>query len=243
AVVPAGATLVLAGDADPAALRAALEDAFQGWSGGEEAAEIPPLPEQADARLVLVNRPGSKQANLTISQAIALQPTDPDYVALLVANQILGGSATSRLFLNLRVAKGFTYGAYSRPTVFEKGLLWTANAEVRNQFAAPALEEMRKEIARMRDELAPAETLEAAKRYLAGIFLIKLSSIDYAADTLAGYERNRQAAERELATYLERLNALTPEDVRRAAQTYWTPDKMATVVVGDEASLRPVLQP
>lgn len=243
ALAAGGATLVLAGDADPVALRAQLEAAFAGWEGASESIETPALPAQGAARLALVDRPGSKQANLTVSQMITLSPTDPDYLAFLVMNQILGGSATSRLFVNLRVDKGYTYGAYSRPQVLEKGILWTASAEVRNEVAAPALAEMRKEIAGMRDGLVTEQALGAVKRYLAGLFLLKLSSIDYQADSLAGYERNKQSAEREMATYLERLNALTPEDIRRVARLYLDPSKMVTVAVGDENALRPALAP
>ncbi|UPT74637.1 MAG: insulinase family protein [Elusimicrobiota bacterium] len=242
AYVPGGATLVLTGDADPAALRAQLESAFAGWSGAASAASVPPARAGA-ARTALVDRAGSKQANLTISQALDLTPSDPDYLAFSVMNQMLGGSATSRLFVNLRVDKGYTYGAYSRPQALEKGILWTASAEVRNEVAAAALAEMRKEIAGMRDGLVDEKQLAAVKRYLAGLFLLRLSSIDYTADSLANYERNKQSAERELATYVERLNALTPADLRRVARKYLDPEKMVTVVVGDEAALAPQLRP
>ncbi len=241
--VPDGATLTLTGDADPAALRAQLEAAFAGWTGASAAPRIPDLPAQGPARTALVDRAGSKQANLTVSQAVDLKPTDPDYLAFSVMNQILGGSATSRLFVNLRVKNSYTYGAYSRPQALEKGLLWTATAEVRNEVAAAALAEMRKEIAGMRDGLVDERQLEAVKRYLAGLFLLRLSSIDYAADSLAGYERNKQSAERELATYVERLNALTPADIQRVARRYLDPEKMVTVVVGDEKALAPQLRP
>jgi len=238
ALAAGGATLVLTGDADPVALRAQLETAFAGWTGHSSAAAAPELPAQGEARLALVDRPGSKQANLTISQMLELKPTDPDYLAFLVMNQILGGSATSRLFVNLRVNKGYTYGSYSRPQVLKQGILWTASAEVRNEVAAPALAEMRKEIAGMRDGLVDEKTLGAVKRYLAGLFLLKLSSIDYAADSLAGYERNGQSAERELASYLARLDALTPDDNPRVALKHIHPAKMVTVAVGDASALR-----
>ncbi|MEQ1918540.1 MAG: pitrilysin family protein [Elusimicrobiota bacterium] len=241
ALAAGGATLVLAGDADPLALRAALEAAFAGWTGDASNAEVPGIPAQGEARLALVDRPGSKQANLTVSQMIDLKPTDPDYLAFIVMNQMLGGSATSRLFVKLRVEKGYTYGSYSRPQILEKGVLWTASAETRNEVAALALTDMKNEIAGMRDGLVSEQSLGAVKRYLAGLFLLKLSSIDYQADALSGYERNKQSAEREMASYLERLNALTPEDIRRVAQKYLDPSKMVTVVVGDEASLRAAL--
>ncbi|PIR18975.1 MAG: hypothetical protein COV48_04570, partial [Elusimicrobia bacterium CG11_big_fil_rev_8_21_14_0_20_64_6] len=116
--------------------------------------------------------------------------------------------------------------------------LWTATAETRNEVAAPALAEMRKEIAGMREGLVSEQTLGAVKRYLAGLFLLKQSSIDYSAATLAGYERNKQSAEKEMASYLARLDALTPEDIRRVARKYLNPEKMVTVVVGDETALR-----
>jgi zinc protease len=93
----------------------------------------------------------------------------------------------------------------------------------------------------MRDEDVPEATLAAVKRYLAGVFLLKNSSIDYQADVLSSYERTGRSPERELATYLERLNALTPADIRRVAQRYLDPAKMATVVVGDEKTLKPAL--
>lgn len=234
---PDGATMVVTGDADPAALRAQLEAAFAGWNAPSAAADVPALPAAKPASTSMVDREGSKQANLTIAQAIALKPTDPDWLAFSVMNHILGGSATSRLFLNLRVDKGYTYGSYARAQALGRGTLWTATAETRNEVAAPALAEMRKEIARMRDEDVPEATLAAVKRYLAGIFLLKNSSIDYSADSLSAYARDGRVAERELATYLQRLNALTPADIRRVAQKYLDPETMATVVVGDKKAL------
>ncbi|MDX6768611.1 MAG: pitrilysin family protein, partial [Elusimicrobiota bacterium] len=240
---PNGATLVLTGDADPAVLRAELEAAFAGWSGPAAAVAVPAVPASRAARLALVDRPGSKQANLSVAQAVALTPGHPDWLAFLVMNQILGGSATSRLFVNLRVDKGYTYGSYSRPQPLSRGTLWTATAEVRNEVAGPALEEIRKEIRRMRDEPVSAEQLAAVKRYLAGLFLLKNSSIDYAADSLASYERNGQDAEAELASYLARLEALTPEDLQRVARLYLDPETMVTVVVGDAPALEGRLSP
>ena len=238
---PQGATLVVTGDAEPAALRAQLESAFAGWTAPSAAVAVPPLPAAGPGRESLVDREGSKQANLTIAQVVDLRPSDADWLAFSVMNHILGGSATSRLFLNLRVDKGYTYGSYASAQALDRGALWTATAETRNEVARPALDEMRKEISRMRDEDVPEETLSAVKRYLAGVFLLKNSSIDYQAGVLSSYERTGRSPERELATYLERLNALTPADIRRVAQRYLDPSKMATVVVGDAQTLKPAL--
>jgi zinc protease len=241
ALSPAGATLVVTGDADPVALRARLEAAFARWNAPSAAAPAPALPAKTPSPLSIVDREGSKQANLAIAQAIPLKPGDPDWLAFAMMNQILGGSATSRLFLNLRVDKGYTYGAYARAATLSRGALWTASAEVRNEVAAASLTEMRKEIARMRDEDVSEETLASVKRYLAGLFLLRNSSIDSQADSLSAYERDGRVAETEMATYLDRLNALTPADIRRVARTYLDPEKMATVVVGDAKTLTPAL--
>ncbi len=210
ALSPAGATLVVTGDADPAALRAQLEAAFAGWNAPASAEEAPPLPAQNPGRPSLVDREGSKQANLTIAQAIALKPSDPDWLAFSVMNHILGGSATSRLFLNLRVDKGYTYGSYASAQALDQGTLWTATAETRNEVARPALDEMRKEILRMRDEDVPEATLAAVKRYLAGVFLLKNSSIDYQADVLLVVRAHRPLAgarARDLSRAPERADA------------------------------------
>ncbi|NNN07309.1 MAG: insulinase family protein [Elusimicrobia bacterium] len=243
ALSPRGATLVITGDADPADLRAQLESALAGWTAPAADAAVPPVPERAPAPLSLVDRPGSKQASLTVAQSVPIGPGHPDWPAFQVMNQILGGSATSRLFVNLRVKRGFTYGAYSRAQTLGRATLWTASAEVRNEVAAPALTEMRAEIARLRDEDVSPGTLAEVKRYLAGVFLLKNESIGYQADQIAAYERAGLPAQDEIASYLRRLDALTPADIRRAARLYLDPSKMATVVVGDERALRPVLAP
>jgi zinc protease len=242
ALAPEGATLVVTGDADPVALRAQLEAAFAGWNAPASETEAPALPAAKPAALSLVDREGSKQASLAIAQAIDIKPGDADWLAFSVMNHLLGGGASGRLFLNLRVDKGYTYGAYSRAQALDAGTLWTASAETRNEVAGAALDEMRKEIAHMRDADVSEETLAAAKKYLAGIFLLKNASIDYQADSISAYERDGRSPERELATYLERLNALTPADIRRAAQRYLDPAKMATVVVGDAKTLKPALE-
>jgi predicted Zn-dependent peptidase len=243
ALSPHGATLVITGDAEPAALRAQLEAALAGWTAPAANEAIPAPAPRTPAPLSIVNRDGSKQASLAIAQTVAIGPGHADWLAFQVMNQILGGSATSRLFVNLRVRHGYTYGSYSSAQALGRATVWTASAEVRNDVAAPALAEMRREIARMRDEDVPPETLAAVKRYLAGVFLLRNESIGYEADSIAAYARNGQSPSDELATYLRRLDALTPADIRRVARLYLDPSRMATVAVGDEQALRPALAP
>jgi predicted Zn-dependent peptidase len=236
-LAPRGATLTVAGDVDASALQAQLERALSGWTGGAAPASLPAVPAAAPAPITLVDRPGSTQANLVIAKALPLKSTDPDFLALQMANQLLGGSATSRLFLNLRVDKGYTYGSYSSLDPRSRTVVFTAEAQVRNEVAAPALSEMRKELARLRDQPVSAKELDDAKALLAGRFMMRLSSSDRFADWLAQVLKEGRDPSRELKTFLARLRALTPEDIQRVARKYLDPAGMATIAVGDAASI------
>lgn len=232
-VTPAGARLVLTGALDAEQARPMLERALSGWTGAAAARPPAALCAPASGSFALVDRPGSTQANLVVGQTVPLAPGDEDYVAFQVMNQLLGGSATSRLFVNLRVERGYTYGAYSCAEAHRAGLVWSAEAQVRNEVAQPALDELRKEIARMRQEPVPEQQLAAVKRYLAGIFLLRLASLDRVADFLRDLSAQGRDPRRALADYIGRLDRLAPEDVQAAARRYLEPEKMTTVVVGD----------
>ncbi|MBI4347627.1 MAG: insulinase family protein [Elusimicrobia bacterium] len=241
AYAPKGSTLVITGDLDPDEVRELLEDTLKGWKGEAPAAAASTPKESGEARLAFVERPGSEQANLTISQTVPLTREDPDFLPFLVMTHILGGTSTSRLFLNLRIDKGYTYGSYAGAMPKGDGLLWVVNAETRNEVALAALGEMRKEIARMRDEAVPAEVLERTKKNLAGRFAIQLASLSGVANRVAALENQGVDAAKELESYIRRLEALTPQDIQRVARRYLRPDRLVTVAVGDPDALAPRL--
>lgn len=234
---PRAAHLVLVGDLAQDEARAILEESFAGWSGEAPPPEPPPLPAPRPARLLLVDRPGSSQANLTVAQTVALTPRHPDYQAFAVMNHLLGGGSTSRLFLNLRVEKGYTYGAYSHFYSLRRGLLWAAQAETRDEVARASVREMLLEVRRLREDPVPETILEAARRHLGGLFAIRLASMDHTADLLWKLEFDGLDPARELADALDRLRALTPQDILNAAGRYLDPARMVTVAVGDQAAL------
>ena len=240
---PGRATLVLIGDLDPDELGPMLEDALGGWKGGASASGLPALPDSGGSRWVIVDRPSSPQANIVLAQSTTLTPKDTDFLAFSVMNHLLGGSSNARLFKNLRGEHGYTYGSYSRIAALGRGSRWEATAETRNEVVLPAIQEMMKEIRRMRDEPVPAETLESAKRYLAGVFQMRLSAMDKTADYFQQLAVQGRDPKDVLDNYLRRLQALTPEDIQRAARTYLDPDKVVGVIVGDRSVLEPVLGP
>ena len=237
------ASLVLVGDIDPEQAKRMLERSLGKLASSGRTGEVPAIPEAGAARTIFVDRPGSVQANILVGASIDIDSKHPDYMALVVMNQILGGPSTARLFVNLRVQHGYTYGAYSSLSPFSRGQLWAANTEVRNEVLRESLKELSYEIRRMSAEPVPAETLEETRRFVAGNYMIRLATLDKTADYLAQLKRDGKDPEEEIRTYLAQLNALTPADIQRVARLYLDPTKMVTVIVGDKASLEPMLAP
>ncbi len=237
---PSGATLVLAGPLGVDETKAMLERALGGWRGELPRKPLPPLPAARPGRVDFLDRPGSQQVNLTIAQWVPLTVHDDDFLIFQIATHILGGSATARLFTKLREEKGYTYGSYAGAGARELGALWSATAETRPEVAQLALDAMRAEIARLREQpIDPAE-LANAKRFLAGQFLMQLASMD----RVAGFVDRRLFEGRDparvAAQFVKRLDALTPEQVRQAARAYLAPDRMLVVAVGDAKTLAPL---
>jgi zinc protease len=239
---PSGGHLVLVGDLDAGAARAALEKGFAAWSAGTPPPEPPPLPGHGAARTVLVDRPGSAQASLIVAHTSKLTPHDPDYLAFIAANHVLGGTANSRLFENLRTRRGFTYGAYSSLEVYGRGTVWSAGADVRPDAAAAALDEIRLEAERLLATPVPADVLASSKRHLAGLFLMRLAALDRVAGYLAAVVESGRDPAVVMGTYQERLAAVTPESALAAARSHLDPARFVRVVVGDAKVLRPILK-
>jgi zinc protease len=239
---PDAARLMLVGDADPAALRDVLEEAFVHWTRGAPAPPPPPPPLRPAARTDIVERPGGGTF-VMLGQAVPIGPAHPDYLACIVANELLGGGSTlSRLHQNLRIDKGYTYySLYSQLRPFGEGFLWVVWAGVRAAVAAATFEEMRHEIARLRDELVPLPTLDVIKRYVSGRFLLRRASLEAQADSLANFARDGQDAAYEFATCDDRLAALTPDHIRDVARRCLDPARMITVVAGESAPIEALL--
>ena len=207
----------------------------------DAAPEPPVLPDYGRARLALVDRTGSAQASLILAQTIAAHPNDPDYMSLVLANHVLGGTANSRLFENLRTRRGYTYGAYSSLELYTRGSVWSASADCRTEVARPALEEMLSEVRRLREEKISVEALDNSRRHLRGLFLMRLSSLDRVAGYLAAVAESGRDPRETIAQYEARLAAATPETALAAVRSRFDMDKLITVVVGDASALKPAL--
>lgn len=232
--------LYVAGRFDPAAVEAAIRDAFAAWERG-----TPPAPPNATARteraVHLINRPAAVQSTIFLGMPV-VDPSSPDYQALRVTDALLGGSFSSRITTNIREDKGYTYSPGSQIGVFPRTAFWVQTADVTTNVTGASLKEIFYEIDRLRAEAPPTDELRGIQNFLAGIFVLQNS-------TRAGIINQLQFAELHglgddyLNTVVSRVMAVTPADVQRIAQTYFDPAKIAIVVVGDEQQIAEQVAP
>jgi zinc protease len=176
--------------------------------------------------------PNAVQSEIAVESLVDLKMSSPDYLAALVTNQILGGGGEGRLFLNLREDKGYTYGSYSRlgndkyaPSRF------MATASVRNAVTDSSVVELLKEIDRIIKEPVTAEELANTKEKYIGNFIMALER----PETIAGYALNIETEglpKDFYKTYLERINAITIEEVQAAAKKYFSTENARVVIAG-----------
>jgi len=240
-LAPQNTILGIVGDITPAEVLPKLKAAFAAWKKTDYKPVQPPnAPPNPELHVAIVNRPGSVQTNIVMGN-VGVDRRSPDYFAMNVMNQVLGGGSAARLFNNLREDKGYTYGAYSN---FSAGMLpgpWQANSEVRTDVTEGAMREFFNELRRMREEKVPAGELEEKKRLVVASFALSLES----PATLLNYAMLRKdynLPEDYWDTYPAKIAAVTAEDVQRVAQKYLTLDNIQIVAVGDATKIKTVLE-
>ena len=226
------AYMVVIGDITVKDAKKKLTKALKSWN----AAEVPShsydktsVPEAG--RIVMVDKPSAVQSVVWLGNVIDLPQGHPDIEPLRVANQILGGGMSGRLFTNLREDKAFTYGAYSNFGVDQLNSTFGASAKVRNEVTDSAIVEFLYEIGRMRTEEVSEEDLVAAKASLSGAFGRSLESTSSAANFALNIARYGLSTDY-YNNYLARLEAVTAEDVMRVAKEYMKTDNLTISVVG-----------
>ncbi|HEY0657056.1 MAG TPA: pitrilysin family protein, partial [Pyrinomonadaceae bacterium] len=240
--IPNDATFIIVGDVEVESLVKEIEDKFGEWQKGSKAnVNLPDLPNRAERTLTIVDRPGSAQSNIVLS-SLAFERTNPDYFPFLVMNQILGAGASSRIFMNLREEKGYTYGAYTRTDTKRLAGDFEATAEVRTAVTGDSLREFFYELNRIRDEAVTDEELQDAKNFLTGVFPIRAETQEGLTNLIVS-QQLYDLPDDYLQTYREKVNAVTLADIQRVAKTYLMPDKIAMVVVGDAEEILKQVKP
>jgi predicted Zn-dependent peptidase len=230
--VPDQAIIAVSGDISMAAARKAIDTRLAGWKKAGAAAPVlaDPAP-LGTTKISFVARPNSVQTNLIVGTQ-SLTRTSPDYDALQVMNEILGGGPTGRLFIVLREEKGYTYGAYSFFSAMKYRGQWSASTEVRNAVSEDAFKDLMAEIAKLRDEPVTAKELEAKKRGMIASFALSLENPQGVLNnhvTRYIYQLPVDYWDR----YPERISAITAEQVQQMAKKYLDPARLQIVAVGD----------
>jgi zinc protease len=233
---PGNALLVMVGDFAPREMLAQIEKAFGAWpSGPVEEAPNPPLPELQGRRVYLVHLPGAVQAQILVGNR-AITRRHPDWLRLTLANSIYGGAFNSRLVMNIREQKGYTYSPRSGAHPLRNHGYFSIGAAVRNDVVAATLTEIFYEIDRMRSTPVGEEELTDARTYVTGVFSLGLATQDGLAGQLATTTLEK-LPEDFLETYRDRVLNLTATDVLDAAQKYFDSAHAQIVIVGDRAQI------
>jgi zinc protease len=236
------AVLLVAGDVQRQSILEQVERLFGNWQPGKLIGDNFPAPPKRTSRSAyIIDRPGSAQTNIVIANE-GITRTSPDYFPLLVMHTVLGANASSRLFMNLREEKGYTYGAYSSLDARRTAGTFRATAEVRTPVTGASLKEFFYELNRIRNEPVSEKEIADAKSYLTGVFPIRLETQEGLVDQLVQIKMF-DLPEDYLEIYRNRIQEVTIPQVQEVARKYVTPDKAAIVIVGDGAQLADQVKP
>ena len=231
---PNNAYIVVIGDVDYKEVKKSIIEKFSSW---KKAKNIEYLTPEFTSNVELsqfnfIDLPTATQSSISITNNVDLKMNDEDYFAALITNNILGGGGEGYLFKNLREDKAYTYGAYSSLGSNRYGVeRFKAGAKVRNIVTDSAVTEIVNEIVRIRTELVDAQLLKNAKAKYVGNFIMRLER----PQTVANYALNiklNNLPEDFYETYLEKINAVTQDDVKRVANRFFDIGRSRIIIVG-----------
>jgi zinc protease len=235
---PGNALLLLVGDFDSAAMMAAAEKVFGNWTGEKPQAKAVLAPANPRGRRVyLVHVPGAVQTQI-LAGCHAITRKHQDWVKLGLTNSLFGGAFNSRLVMNIREDKGYTYSPRSGVNALRQHGYFSISAAVRNEVVAASLTEIFYELDRLRALPVPEAELLDAQNYLSGVFSMGLATQEGLLGQLVTVELN-ELPQDYLETYRAKVRAVAPADLLAAARKYFDSANMQIVVVGDRAQIEP----
>lgn len=232
---PAGAYLVIVGDIDLPTAKKVANERFGNWEGGvpfEQSYHKGILP--AQNQVVFVEKPGAVQSVVTIAFPVDMKPGHEDQIKLTVLNKVFGGGGFgTRLMQNLREDKAWTYGAYSSANIRRDGSWMSASGSFGTDVTDSTIQEFLYEFKRITESPVSEEELSLNKASLAGSFARSLESPRTIASFALNIFRNDLSSDY-YQTYLQRLNAVTADDLLEVAQKYFQPENLNIIVVGNK---------
>jgi zinc protease len=235
------AFLVVAGDVDPERVAEAAQETLGSWKPGKRAApsyDEPPKP--TDRRILVVDRPGSVQSVIYIGN-LAIARANREWIPLMVSNQVLGGSAASRLFMDLREKRSLTYGAYSSVGPRVDIGPFVAYASVRTEVTNEAIGAFFEHLERIHLEPAEPEELVNAKRYLSDSFPLKVDTPGKLSELVVEL-RTYGLADDYWDRYRQAIRKTSGTEALYVARNYIRPHESLVVIVGQAADFAQSLQ-
>jgi zinc protease len=238
---PENLILGIVGDFDPAVVKMQLEQRFGSWTvkSPKPKAQVTPVSQQRQDGTYFVNQPQLNQSSIRIGHLGGLVGS-PDYPALSVMNEVLS-SFGGRLFNEIRSRQGLAYSVYaSWSPQFDYPGLFIAGGETRSEATVPFVQSMKKEIERIRNAPISAQELKTAKDATLNSFIFNFEDPAQTLSRLMRYEYFGFPSDF-IFTYQKGIDKTTIADVQRVAKQYLQPSKLVTVIVGNEAEIKPAL--
>ncbi len=225
--------LAIVGDINKAKAKQLIEKYLAKWEKKDVPKKSYTTPKApVVSKVSLVDRANSVQSVIAIGYPVELQIGSEDAIKASVVNLILGGSATGRLFMNLRESKAYTYGAYSSMSPDRLIGNFSASTQVRTSVTDSAISEIINEMKKIRNEKVGDDELQKAKNLLSGSFVRGLES----PETIARFAINTaryNLPKDYYKNYLKNLNALTADEILATAKKYIKPNNLHVIVVGN----------
>ena len=241
-ITPSRAYLVITGDITVADAKKIATEALGNWKGKPLTFPvISPVSNVAKTQIDIIDVPSAVQAQIWVTNLIKNPMSNPDYFALLLANQLLGGGAEGKLFLNLREKHGFTYGSYSSIGSGRFQSLVQSSAQVRTEKTDSAIAEIINEVNNMREGKFSQADLDLAKAKYNGSFAMGMEDPSLAASYALNILINKLPKDF-YRTFLQKINAVTLADIKRVSQKYINADDTRIIVVGKAEQILPDLK-
>lgn len=237
---PNNAFIVVAGDVQAGAMIKKIEGAFQHWHSKEIPHYKYMLPEiNTEQQIILTHQEGAAQSTIYAGH-LGVERNHPDFMALQVMNMILGGYFGSRLNMNIREQKGFTYSVHSGFNYKKEAGDFGITLKVRPEATLEAIYEIRSEVKRLQVQEVPEKELQSAKQFMIGSFHIHNETPEAIASRILA-QHFYSLPKDYYQTYPDLVRQVSAKDVMRVAIDYLHPDKFIYSIASNSYNILPQL--
>ncbi len=228
--VPQYSILTLVGDFSSQTVKQKVENALAGWQkSNSNVVKISPPAKFKGRKLLIVEKPDVTQTQIRIGN-ISVPRNNPDYFPVVVANTILGGGFSSRLVNEIRVNQGLTYGVSSRFNMFKETGAYVISTFTKNKTTRKTIDVALAEVKKFREKGVSSDELAGAKNYLKGLFPSRLQTPEALASQISDIEFYNLDS-KYVDTYMQKIDAVTLDDIKRVANKYFDYQDVVFVVV------------